>query len=690
VKPLLFAEARVRSAARRLTPSGVYYLPFGQPHRPAGAGSVALHVADGSEIVSERADGPALTVGVGRFGGERYGSCLARLGTPALAVGWLPILATRYVDSSGARYRQESFGVRIPQTRSLVSFVRLTVVGGPAATTLRLRLRPSVSGISASGDRLMRAGLTYLFFTPGARVGRSSLAYSVPAHAERTIYLARLVRPARSEPLALDETAYERARSALLTYWSARLAQGTTFVVPERRVLDAERNLLIQNLVLAWRYSVGNAYQEFSFPESIDAAEVMGEYGFQAVDRSILRAALGKRLALYPDLEIGEKLLGSALYSDLYADPGFVGAATTVLRRYVRSLERQLHRSRVGLLPRERYSSDLPDSVYGLNSQAVIWQGLRLMASVWARTGHPNLARTARTLAARLGLGLRRAVRESERWLPDGSLFVPVKLLDGEQPYGAVTESKAGSYWNLTMPYALASRLFPADGRQARGVLRYLLNHGSRLLGLVRAGAYTLYGDAPTPTGGTDQVYGVNVSRFLADNHQPGQLALSLYGQLAGAMTPQTFVAGEAASVAPIRGEYFRRMYLPPNSVANASFLETLRLMLIHETSRGLELGYATPRAWLQPGRRIVVRGAPTRFGRVSLSVESLADSVRVQLDAPRQARLLSLRLRLPGATGIAGVTLNGRPFRRFGSESVDLSGRAGMLSLLVRTRRRP
>ena len=62
---------------------------------------------------------------------------------------------------------------------------------------------------------------------------------------------------------------------------------------------------------------------------------------------------------------------------------------------------------------------------------------------------------------------------------------------------------------------------------------RYMLLHGSRLLGLVRAGAYALYGrEAPFPIGGTDQVYGTNVARFLADSGEADQLVLSLYGQI--------------------------------------------------------------------------------------------------------------------------------------------------------------
>ena len=107
-----------------------YYLPFAEPESPLGAGTVALHVADGSEIVSERAGGPALQV---LAGGARFGSCPARVGATTLDAGWLPILETRY-----AGYTQESFAARIPETDSLVSFVR---VSGPG----EIQLTPTVS-----------------------------------------------------------------------------------------------------------------------------------------------------------------------------------------------------------------------------------------------------------------------------------------------------------------------------------------------------------------------------------------------------------------------------------------------------------------------------------------------------------------------------------------------------------------
>src|SRR5206468_667429 len=141
------------------------------------------------------------------------------------------------------------------------------------------------------------------------------------------------------------------------------------------------------------------------------------------------------------------------------------------------------------------------------------------MGRVWEETGHAWLVTVARVTAARLERGLRRAVRASERLLPDRSLFVPASLLDGRPPFTDVTSSRDGSYWNLVVPYALASGFFAPHGAEARGLIRYLNLHGSRLLGLVRAGAYRLANGDPTVSG-TDQVYGVNVSRFLADNDE--------------------------------------------------------------------------------------------------------------------------------------------------------------------------
>ena len=659
--PLLYARA---PGKRALTESGVYYVPFGQPLGARGAGSVALHVADGSQVIAERVGGRRLTILVGSKGRERYGSCVARLGQARLAGGYLPIMSTTYTDGARVRYRQESFAAQTSETGSLVSFIRLDVDATRASTKfVQLRLKPSV--------RQLRQVLA---FSRGGSVKRSVLTYRIKRGTKRTIYLAWINYPGR-RTLTVDAARYDRARSAVSAYWNGRLQEGTQIAVPEQRVSNAYRNLVIQNLLLTWRYSIGNPYEQFSFPEGVDVAEVMGELGYPGVARSIMRTSLTRKDSPYPNWKMGRRLVGSALHYRLTRDRAYIEGANPTLRRYLDELGRQIADGGGGLLGRERYSSDIDEQVLGLHSQATVWQGLRAMGRVWVETGNAELARRAENLADLLEPALRRAVASSQRRLGDGSLFVPARLLDREPVYGSLTEARLGSYWNLVMPYALASGIFAPGSPEATGILKYMLRHGSRLAGVVRAGAYALYERPVFPVSGTDQVYGTNVARFLADGDEADQLVLSLYGSLAVAMTPNTFVSGEAASVAPLAGRHYRSMYLPPNGASNAAFLETLRSLLVHEirdaegAPTGLELAFATPRPWLRAGRRIAVRRAPTSFGPVTYSLEARSDTIRAIVEPPVRPAPKTLQAPRPAAA---------RPARRVGDGERDAARAAG------------
>jgi hypothetical protein len=177
------------------------------------------------------------------------------------------------------------------------------------------------------------------------------------------------------------------------------------------------------------------------------------------------------------------------------------------------------------------------------------------MAPVWAATGHRGLSTRAAAIAKRLEVALRRAVSRNKTSLSDGSLFVPLVVGSDSKPYGRITFTREGSYWNLLMPYAFASGFF-ARGDESGGILRYLARHGAWLLGVTRADAHISFHAGGQ---GLGQVYGLETSRFLADNDQADELALSLYGMLGTAMTP-TYVSGEAISVLPERGSWYRTM----------------------------------------------------------------------------------------------------------------------------------
>jgi hypothetical protein len=693
--PLMLVGPPAGDSPNRLTDSGVYYLAFGRPAGRHEFRSIDLHVADGSQIISQYVKRARLSVDVGVPGYERYGSCLSRLAPPRLAAGYLPILRTSYVDASGVHYKQESFATRIPQTRSLVSFVRVTV--DPRGSKVRgphVRFLPSVTGLRHVGNQLRGpADKAFVVFGPGARLDGGSVLYTARRKKPLTVYAAWLARPALTAQFRLDRSFYDRARRSAAWYWNRRLAAGAKVEVPDRRVMHAERNLLIQNLLHTWRYSLANAYERFSW-EMIDVAEVLGEYGFTGVERQIVKESFHRR-SLFPNRAAGVRMAGVADYYRRTGDARFVDRMTPALRILLGKLQAQLVESPNGLLKRERYGVDVARPVYGLHDQALALQGLRAIAGVWLKTGHAPLASQATVAADQLEAGLRAAVGASSSWLPDGSLFIPVVLLDGtEPPYGSVTDSLGGSYWNLVMPYALASGLFPPGGAAATGVLRYMYGHGSRLLGLVRFRAWPSVGKAGYRSPGSDDVYGVNVARFLADNGQADQLILSLYGKLGADMTANTFVSGEGSTIGPVDGEYYRSMFRPPNAANNAFFLETLRLMLVQETRAadgtpdGLELAYSTPRRWLLPGKKIVVRGMRTSFGALSYSLIARKGAVQVRLTVPRRVvpRTLFVRLRLPLGKRITGVALGGRAFARYDASSgtIDLTGLKGRVTLVA------
>ena len=296
LKPLLFA----RSKSSSLTSSGVYYLPFAQPLGVRGAQTVALHVADGSEILSQTAKGPSLKVFVGPDGHERYGSCLARL-SAADARRRVPAdPQTQYVDTGGTRYQPGVvLGARARHRR---------------ARQLRPpdRRRPARQGRGRSRSYPSAHGAA-----PGSR--REPCTSRSRPERRRRCTRGWLV-PYGGAPVPIDQPIYDAARQRLVDFWVQRLGDRPVYDVPERVVTNAERSLLVQDLALTWRYSVGNQYEEFSFAEALDAAEVMAEYGLPGVTKEILRSSLTRLTGGTSNWRAGEKLTAAALYFRLSGD----------------------------------------------------------------------------------------------------------------------------------------------------------------------------------------------------------------------------------------------------------------------------------------------------------------------------------------------------------------------------------
>jgi hypothetical protein len=636
-----------------------------------------------------------LRFGVGPEGAEAYGSDLARLEGPFLDEGYYPILQTAYTDASGLRYEQESFASWVPGMAHLVALARFTV---PPATT-RLRMSPG------------KTEQRFLWTSLEGEWDGKHLTLLLDGREEEglTVYLAWSPEEPLPGDFRLDAATYHEAKKRWKEYWDAALSRGALFDVPEALVMDCQRNLLIQNLMLRWRYSLGSVVYHDSYyqPESNDAMSTLAFYGFQAEAREGLSRLIGlsKGEQYYSNWERGEKLSHGAEYYYLSRDDDFIAEHAAQYEEIIEELHRQMQVDPHGLLKKQVHCGDIPTVSYCTFHQSVCWRGLRDMARIWTLTGRRERGAEFEVMAASLRDALLKAVSASEQRLPDKCLFIPSMLLEDDNTlYSPITETRIGSYWNLCMPYAFATGLWPGEGEDLPAILRFMHEHGATLLGLLRfnyyptpIGAYHAQGLPGYATTGYDNVYLPSYIRVLAELDEAERLVLSFYGKLAHGQTRNTFISGEGDTVGVFPGLDYRSSYGAVCSANNVAFLLPLRLMLIRESfnpesgaPEGLYLAHATPREWLDAGKRIEVRDAPTCFGAVSYTIESGLDrrEIRVRLSLPDRNPIstLHLRLRAPAPFRLKSATLNGAPFTDFdpATETFNLTATKGVVDLVA------
>ena len=629
------AHAGDAVAGRPLTTSGSYYMPLSFPFT-----LVRLDGLRAARRGRERDRHPARRRRRrSRSTSATAGSVTARArracSRPGSRTATCRSCRPRTPTPRGVRYRQESFVGRaygVYGARSVISFVRLDVDARTASRGATVRLVPWRRLAHTAPDRLALGGQTRLIVSDGADFVDGVVRYRVPRGESQTIYADWLNAPSDARYVHANAAAYDAARGTVVGFWQSRLDAGATFDVPEPAVQNAERGILTQLIAYGWRYSIGNPYEELSYAESLDAAEVAAEYGYPSVAKSIIEFSLAADASCgrggSPRFAARTSCPPRRTYYRLTHDRAFLRAETPALDGLVGGIAARQRRTRAGARParagaaldrprgprrrqrlrpdrsgrgaardRSRLARDRLPGARGESARALA----RVDRPRASARNHPRFGAAPRRLAVRArpaddaAAAVRPAHRDARRLLlePRHAVRIRVRLV----------------------PAALADvardpSLSPEPRRAAPRRAANLCANGLRR----RARSRVWRRSTASST-----------SRFLADNDQPDQLVLSLYGMLAAGMTADTYISGEAVSVLPVNGAYDRTMFMPPNSGANASYLETLRELLVHErrgplgAPAGLDLAFSTPRAWLADGQQIDVHDAPTSFGEGDL-----------------------------------------------------------------------
>ena len=582
---------------------------------------------------------------------------------PQLEGGYYPILKTRHTTNSGVNFLQTTFAARIPGIDHLVGLTEIKVMDASEQSTYRVRFR------SHNIDQAcLRAG-------PKASIADGAITLSVTP--DQPAYLLWSPQSPLPTSCAVDAALVAQCKQELEAYWHERLDR-QPFDVPEPLVMDATRNLLIQNLVLRWRYSLGSAVYHNSFyqPESSDACSLLAKYGYAAEARDGLESLveMTKGPGNYTNWEMGEKLSHAAEYYHLTGDAEFIRANTPAWLKMIAELSRQMRGDPRGLLEPQRYCGDQTYRSYTVFHQTVCWRGMRDLRIIWQQLGMDEAVVACGDADTVLRQLLLDALQENISFLPDGSLFIPDRLYEDVLVYDPITATRDGSYWNLVMPYAFSSGFWPYDSPTMNGVSKFIHQHGGTFLGMIRFNYYPVDIGTHRPAGlpgysttGVDNVYMPGYIRFLADRDEAERLILAFYGALAHGMTRGTFISGEGDTLGAHPGFNCRSSYGSYCSANNTSKLLALRQMLVRESfdsetglPTGLYIAHATPRQWLEAGKAIRIRNAPPAFGPISCTITShVTDGYVVVHMVPPARRVpspLRIRVRLPQPLKLASI----------------------------------
>ncbi len=474
----------------------------------------------------------------------------------------------------------------------------------------------------------------------------------------------------------LINLSYSQARSQTLAFWSDYLARGAQFRVPEPAVNELFRANLWHALRLPRRHGGAGEDVKIDLPYSNFA------YGQQGtpwpVNQAVYVDYMLYDLRGYHDISVEELL---AMYRNNQEASGHVGGYANwgvytpgmlyvVAHNYLLSGDRtaldrlmpctlkaldwclaEIQRTRQQRGPssglvRAPLNDGTGDGVWAFN-QAYIYAALDTFGGVLKQIDHPRAQEclaAAEDFKQAIACGFGAATLRSPL----------VQLRDRTwTPYVPCEATRSGR---------LYEQWYPTD--VDTGAL-----HLSRLKALDPAGPLTAcllhdhednlflggWGMANEP------VYNQQATAHLLRD-DPKAVIRAFYSMMACAFSHSVFE--------PVEHRWAWGQYFGPPSTDGAWF-ELYRNMLIHELDKdALLLLQATPRKWLEDGKRIEVQQAPTYYGRMSMRVVShaIAGSIAVEIDMPDRTSpgVLLVRLRHPQGKPIRSATVNGQAWTDF------------------------
>jgi hypothetical protein len=608
--------------------------------------------------------------------------------------GYLPIVVATY-ETGGVRYRETAFADKpAGETEgwdvAYVHFEMTNVSDAPRTAELHADVVLNDGSQESPADLLARSDRTTFDLKPGASAA---------------VYMKIPYIPDRKHLLHTPSQAdFDAAHKRVRDFWNGLLARGPRIELPEPRLQNVWRALLLQNFILAdgprFTYGSGLMYNDSTYPqENGFGAHTFAMYGYPEyadalqpwfVGMSVTREGAGRKyqnrraMVLHHLLE-DYRLTGKTTLYDRFRDDYLRVAEEIVADRHSNMTaaadEKPLN---WGLLPADKPGVDVQAStqtVYVLGHNITNCQGLAdfgrfLVASGIDRARGERYLREAADFRGTLMSAMERAAIR----VPGRPPFVDLQTLFfrqtpdyGPEPYDDLALGRLqGSYFHYWVDMEFHYNFFNPDDAVGQWLADYCQQRNGFVLGLTRA-----RGMQDKPGGNVNPVYDAGYYNYRLRQGDIGRFLIGLYGRLAFGMSRYVHVSSEGQPLIgwnTEKGGYVGAAYPFPNSASNASTLLMLRnALVLEELKEDAETGdifllRGAPRAWFEDGKRIKAERLATYFGDISFQVDSRVrqGGISVMVDAPSRNpyRRILLNLRHPKGAAIKRVRVNGRDYQ--------------------------
>jgi len=593
------------------------------------------------------------------------GSPPVRLGTGGckklLADGYLPVVQTLW-QHDGVEYVQTVFGwsESLSPDKDLAAYVWLLAVNRTDQDKM-IHVSARLKTSDAETTVLERD------FGPVGRQLFRSLFLRIPA-------------PLRGgQPQEITREEWDGRADEVWGAWSKLLAEGMTIEVPEQRVQNAYRAWLAYNFLnvdkKGGRFEPhdGSGFYEAVYGYSAalycHALDLWGRHADSARYLESLLDMLTPDGLFYvnyglPDhgallfaLSEHYRLSGDAEWLRTIA-PRMQKMAAWLLDARQKALAENDQRTALtrGLIKFAPYA-DYQNQAFSYYGDAYSCMGLLHAADVLRDIGLTDEAAKLAAAAAAYRNDIL-ASMDAARFERDGLMLLPMepdtrRLLKD-------TSYKCKGYYGLIASMMLESELLPPDDPRALLVVRGLERRGGLILGMCEF------------DGGVDHAYTYGYWLNCLGRNDIRRVLLGFYATLAYGMGRDTYCGVEVTKL--LTGEPMPTM---PHLYSGTQQLRLLRMMLLHEQGDELVIGPAIPRAWLAAGQHVSVKGAPTRFGPVSFTIETdaIEKQISVRLDPPQRRAPERIRLvvRHPSGKPIRAARIDDEPIGGFTDDTLVL-----------------